>query len=303
MKNLSAQKFAVLGLAACAMIFVWTRNEAQTLAAGSARAAPAAVPATGAATTQASTFPEPAKLDYVLPGALARDVGPEQLRRMFGSANVKIDEELPGVEGETYRGVVLFDRDPSRRVYVYYQDEQRLRGLRMVMVIGFDSRWRLDNGVTTGMSLAELARRNDKLLRFTGLEQHSGGFVNDWNGGKLEPRKDAAVRPLVTLGYREGASVEPSSFPVGGNGHASNDPKYPRQGELLRVMMIGLSFRGEDGLWSAKTPAHERDWAAHRPRQHFVPGNADGNSAAVSGHIDPPRIDGFEEFIPVGAAS
>ncbi|MGO1001319.1 hypothetical protein [Lysobacter sp. CA196] len=246
MKKMSAQKLVVLGLAACATISPWMRSEAQTHAAGSAGTAQAAVPAIVVATTQASTFPEPAELDYVLPGALTRDVGPEQLRRLFGSANVKIDEQLPGTEGETYRGVVLFDHDPSRRAYVYYQDEQQLRGLRMISVIELGTVWRLDNGVATGMSLDELVRRNGKPLRFQGLDQHSGGFVHDWKGGKLDAREGAAARPLVSLGYSPDAPH--FAIPTGYRGYASNDPKYPRQGELLHVTMIGLSFRGEVGL-------------------------------------------------------
>ena len=238
---------AAFALAAIALLLVACgRNDPPNAAPAATAPAASAAPAVSAAEPAGT---EPAATDYVLPGALAPDVGPDQLRRLFGAANIKIDDKLPGPEGESFRGVILFDADPARRAVLHYQDEQALRGLTAVEVRGPTSRWRLDNGVAIGMPLAELVRRNGKPLRFYGLDWDYGGTVSDWNGGKLASREGDAVIRQVRLEYRQDAPRQAAvAVPIGDSEYASDDPKYPRQGELLRVAEIGVSFPGEDDL-------------------------------------------------------
>ncbi|WP_363797969.1 hypothetical protein ABU614_22695 [Lysobacter firmicutimachus] len=241
----------VLLLAACG------RNDPPNAGPASAATAPTPAASTPAAAAPADATPapgtadsEPASTDYVLPGALAPDVGPEQLRRLFGSANVTIDDRLPGPEGEPFRGVVLFDGDPSRRAVLHYQDEQKLQGLAVVEVREPTTRWRLDNGVAIGQSLADLVRRNGKPIRFSGLGWDYGGTVTDWNGGKLGSGEGDAVMRHARLDFQPQAGRDDGvdAVPSGDSEYASDDPTYPRQGELLRVIEIGVSFPGEDDL-------------------------------------------------------
>lgn len=241
---------AAFALAAVVLLLVACGRNDPPNAAPAAPATTATAPAPTAAPPTASA--EPAGLDYVLPGALAPDVGPEQLRRLFGAANVKIDDTLPGPEGESFRGVVLFDGDPTRRAVLHYQDERTLRGLALVEVREPTTRWRLDNGVAIGQSLAELERRNGKPIRFSGLGWDYGGTVTDWNGGKLGSGEGDAAMRHARLDLRpqpgRGEGVDAEAVPSSDSEYASDDPKYPRQGELLRVTEIGVSFPGEDDL-------------------------------------------------------
>lgn len=187
--------------------------------------------------------------DYVLPGALAPDVGPERLKQLFGAANVRIDDHLPGPEGEEFRGVILFADDPTRRAVLHYQDERQLRGLAYVSVREPDTRWRLDNGIVMGMRLSELARLNGKPIRFSGMGWDYGGTITDWNGGKLASRDGDPVMRGARLGEVPGAlAAQADAVPSSDADYASDDPKFPKQGELLRVDELSVSFPGEDDL-------------------------------------------------------
>lgn len=185
--------------------------------------------------------------DYILPGALAPDTGVEQLRQLFGADNVAIDERLPGAEGEQIRGVLLFGGDPARRARLYFQDSQTLRSLSLAVVDDPGSRWRLDNGVRIGLPLAQLERLNGKPLRYSGLDWDYGGHVGDWNGGALAPKDGDAIRRGVRLG-RAGDAAPDAAVPVGDGEFSSDDRRYPRQGALLRVSALSVSFPGEDDL-------------------------------------------------------
>ncbi len=63
---------------------------------------------------------------YRLPGLFAPSTGVSWLQQRFGEAKVRV-ADVPGGEGETSRGVILFPDDPARRAYLYFQDEKRLR--------------------------------------------------------------------------------------------------------------------------------------------------------------------------------
>ncbi|MBX9399708.1 hypothetical protein K4L06_00185 [Lysobacter sp. BMK333-48F3] len=241
---------AAFALAAIVLLLVACgRNDPPNAAPATTATVPAPIAAPPTASPPTASA-EPAGIDYVLPGALAPDVGPEQLRRLFGAANVKIDDTLPGPEDESFRGVVLFDGDPTRRAVLHYQDEKKLRGLAVVEVREPTTRWRLDNGVAIGQSLAELVRRNGKPIRFSGLDWDYGGTVTDWNGGKLGSGEGDAVMRHARLDVQPqpGRDDGVGAVPTGDSEYASDDPKYPRQGELLRVSEIGVSFPGEDDL-------------------------------------------------------
>lgn len=203
---------------------------------GTSRApAPAAAPTTSNPPAAAGM---PATGDYLLPGTFGRHTDRAALEQRFGAANVRVGE-VPGAEGETFRGIVLFPEDPSRRAYLYFEDEQALRGLATVGVLDTPSRWQLDNGVHTGMPLAELVALNGRPIEFTGFDWDYGGAISDWRGGHLQPAKDAPVGRSVRLGH---ADAEGDAYPMGDATFASDDPRYPQLGRIARVEEIGVHF-------------------------------------------------------------
>ncbi len=227
------------------------------------RAAPEPVATPASAKTPASVDSEPSAslagvvhdadvaapgVEFVLPGALGADTDVAGLRRMFGAGNVRTGE-VPGPEGTTAQGVTLFPDDPSRRAYLYFQDEATLTGLALVNIKDRDSRWTLDSGVRTGMSLSQLLVLNGKPLKLMGFQWDYGGYVIDWNGGRLARKDGDMVRRGVRLDLRPVDDGYPAgSFPSGDVEFSSDDPRYPRLGEIAEVGEIFVSFPGKDDL-------------------------------------------------------
>jgi len=195
-------------------------------------------------TSPAAPADEVASARFELPGAFAPDRDLAWLRATFGTANVQVGE-VPGAEGEMFRGVVLFPNDAERRAYLYFQDEKALRGLSLVRVLDAPSRWHLDSGVRPGMPLAALIARNGAPIRFTGFDWDYGGAISDWHGGRLAPRDDTPVRRGIRLGHGEAPD---GSYPMGDAEFASDDPRWPHLGKVAIVGEISVSFPGEDDL-------------------------------------------------------
>jgi hypothetical protein len=210
-----------------------------------AKPATAPPPATG---ESSSTVDAGQGAAYALPGDFAPDTTVESLRKRFGDAQVKIDN-VPGAEGETFRGVILFPDDSTRRAYLYFQDEQALRGLSLIRVFEPGTSWRLDNGIAIGMTLEDLVKRNGRAIEYTGLGWDYGGTVTDLHDGALAPPGNDAVMRSWKLGpkdiEREAAA---NAYPVGEGTFSSDDPRYPEQGRNVVVRELSISFPGEDDL-------------------------------------------------------
>lgn len=202
-----------------------------------------------AAPQSPATMPAAKTVEYVLPGDFAPDTTVETLRTRFGDASVKIGD-VPGAEGETFRGVILFPDDSTRRAYLYFQDEKSLHGLSLVRVFEPDTVWRLDNGIAMGTTLADLVKRNGRAIKYTGLDWDYGGTVTDLNGGALAaPEDDDAIGRNWQLGAADNEQgYTANAYPIGDATYSSDDPKYPDQGRNVVVRELSVSFPGEDDL-------------------------------------------------------
>jgi hypothetical protein len=174
---------------------------------------------------------------WQLPGAFNPGTSQSWLEQRFGAANVRIGD-VPGAEGETSRGAILFPDDPRRRAYVYFKDDDHLRGLAMVRVMDVGSRWQLDNGISVGTPLSALVALNGKPIAFTGFDWDYGGVVSDWHGGRLQPSTAGGFRRDIRLGHRDASN---GRYPVGDDTFASDDRRYPHLGDVVIVGEIGIS--------------------------------------------------------------
>ena len=207
--------------------------------------APAAT-AAGTFTSEAPTPPQAPTVPaaWILPGDFSADTTLQDLQRRFGAGNVKV-KEIPGAEGESFRGVVLFPDDPTRRATVYFQDPHNLLGLAMVSIDEDHSEWKLLSGAGIGTSLAELRRINGAPFIFSGFGWDYGGAIIDWHGGELAPASDEAVFARIQL-RRPQDDLGGKAYPLGDSRFSSDDPRWKGLG--ITVGGIGVNFPGEDDL-------------------------------------------------------
>ena len=178
---------------------------------------------------------------FVLPGDFAQATSLADLQARFGTANVQFTHE-PGEDG-FYHRVVLFPDDPSRRAFVDFYEDAPPSGVHAISVRDRDSQWRGKHGVRVGMTLAELRKINGKPFYFSGFDGEGRGIVHDaWSPalddddgslGTLDVDEGEHMYFEVELGLRAGTPA--GDVPADEASVSSDDPRYPRLGELVEV--------------------------------------------------------------------
>lgn len=214
-----------------------------SLAAGAAERADEMAHSASLANVARIADAEPADLaadaTYRLPGLIRAGMTLDDLRRTFGAANVE-RTEVDGAEGESTAVIVLFGADPRRRAEVFVGEDATVQRIDTVRVRANHSRWHFEDGVRPGMTLAELVRRNGAPVTFNGFDWDYGGIVTDWNGGAFAQKHGRPFRSVM-LGHAAGAS----GYPVGEASYRSGDARFPKQGEVVTVEGIGVTFAAE----------------------------------------------------------
>ena len=192
---------------------------------------------------------------FELPGRFSEQTSVADLEGMYGKANMKVVEAIDDASG-LQPGVVLFPDDPLRRAHVQFHDSEALAGLRSITVSDAGSVWRGKRGVHVGMPFSELRRRNAKPFWFSGFDSRHRGMAHDqWSPaldeddgklGALDVDGEDRMYFGVELGLRgQGQGIPADAYP--GEGPAfSDDPRYPRLGELVVVTAIVASTSLDD---------------------------------------------------------
>ncbi len=185
---------------------------------------------------------EPDDGAFVLPGTFSEQTTVADLETRFGKANVRVVE---AADNDGARGVVLFADDPRRRAYVVFHDAATLKGVQRIAVRDAGSRWRGKGGVHIGMSFAALRERNGKPFYFNGFDEARRGTAHDqWSPsldaddgtlGKLDVAEGDQMYFGVELGLRNGGEGIPEDAYPHDETIGSDDPRYPRLGELVEV--------------------------------------------------------------------
>jgi hypothetical protein len=194
---------------------------------------------------------------FVLPGDFSEGTTVADLEARFGKENVTIGE-VPNSYQEPPRGVILFPNDPTRRAYVAFWEEEPLSHLASIQVVDAGSRWRGKHGVRIGMTLAELQKVNAKPFYFTGFDDKGRAVVRDsWSPalddddgalGTLDVAEGERLYFEVSLGLRD-PKAPLDAYPREEGTTMSNDPRFPRLGELVEVTGFGASSSLDDE-WS-----------------------------------------------------
>ena len=166
--------FCLVGIIAC--------DKAQTTTVETA-APIASTSSTPVETPAATDTPEsPALADtFELDKAVKASDTLGSLRNQYGEANV-IEGELPGAEGETAQGWIIFPKDPEKKLMIYTDESNSHPG--SLLVDEANSKWHLSNSVKLGTDSTTLQSLNKKPFTFYGFYWDYGGVITEWNGGE-----------------------------------------------------------------------------------------------------------------------
>ena len=138
----------------------------------------------------------------------------------------------------------MFPHDPSRRLELVLDAEDKDAPIQELRVRAPGSRWRDASGLRMGMTLSELVALNGAPISFYGLEWDYGGTVQDWHGGKLANGVGERLFHRVTLAARKQAAED--GLPQGDATFRSDDAQWPRIGKDLVVAELGISWPHDD---------------------------------------------------------
>lgn len=216
-------------------------------------------PSSGPAQTPSADVPAAAQApaadsSFVLPGTFSQRTTVAELEARFGRSNVTVSEVRED-DGTLVRSVVLFADDPTRRAFVDFHDDATLSGVRSITVGDAGSRWRGKHGVHVGMSFAELRERNGKPFWFSGFDSaHRGRVQDQWSPaidddaglGTLDVEEGDHMYFGVELGLRGDATTLSDDAYPRDDSISSDDPRYPRLGELVVVTAINATTSLDD---------------------------------------------------------
>ncbi len=193
----------------------------------------------------------PEEAPLVLPGTFAESTTVADFEARFGKANVKLTTES---DGDDHPGLILFPNDPTRRAYVTFHDDEKLEQLAGIEVRDAGSLWRGKQGVEIGMSMAEVAKRNGKPFLYGGFTDEGRAWAHDaWSPalddddntlGRLDVEEGEHLYFNVDLGLRPGAPAD--AYPHDEAQTQSDDPRFPKLGELAYVTSFGASSSLDD---------------------------------------------------------
>ena len=139
----------------------------------------------------------------------------EDLVACFGRDQVVVDQINTG-EGDTELGVVVFPKDPEKRLDIVWRYPEEQRWPSEISIYGTKSEWKTKEGVTLGTTLRELEVLNT-------MPFHLVGFGHDWSGVVVDRGKGS----LTLLGLPEGEHDSARRWPIA----IALLPDYSRNGE------------------------------------------------------------------------
>jgi hypothetical protein len=178
-------------------------------------------------------------------GPITANTSEQDLRHWFGASNV-----MRGTGSEGMPITILFDKEPDKRIQIYWEDPNyrtKPSYIEVVAYEGWSSKWHLSNGITIGMTLAQLEELNGGPFDINGYFCDAGGVIHSWKNGKLEsiiPADSVAIQMSPTINiYDNEANQE---YVRKNLGYCDNKNVSTSQSVLFikpRIGSIGISIR------------------------------------------------------------
>ncbi len=185
----------------------------------------------GSATGAPKPAPAPMRLDCS--GPVAPKLSSKALLARFGK-DAKVGD-IPGAEGQTTKGIILYPNDPARRLTVTYWDDAQT-AVSNVSLGEKAMAWTAPGGLKLGATLAEVAAANGNPFEISGFDWDYGGYVTNLRGGKLAKLPGGCslqIRFDPPAGAHLGAALE------GERTIASTAPVLQKLGPKVSELSIG----------------------------------------------------------------
>jgi hypothetical protein len=176
-------------------------------------------------------------------GAITKNISESELKRIYGSKNVKSD--LIGLgEGETMPGTVIYPNDPKKRIEIVWKNNKMKRSPDFIQIYGDKSLWKTKEGISLGTSLKKLERHNGKSFTLAGFEWDYSGTVFSWKSGKLAKKfGNEGGKVTLRLAPKDyGKAFEKDLNSVAGDGEFSSGNKA-MQRINPRIYFMIMSFQ------------------------------------------------------------
>lgn len=128
------------------------------------------------------------RVGLIKPGMTATDI-----ERAYGKGSLK-QQKIPGAEGEEIDGAKLFVDTDRELEIVWDPDNEKKQVVFDIRVMG--KAWKFENGLKSGMTVAEVEKINGKPFKIAGFEWDYGGYAN-FEGGKLEGKVSIRFSPTT----------------------------------------------------------------------------------------------------------
>jgi hypothetical protein len=142
-------------------------------------------------------------------GVFGPDSSHVKLTAAFRSKNVEF-AQVDGSSGVKVMASILFARDPTKRLEVWWSNPARRSDTHLIVISG-QSDWSAPGDVRLGLTLPDLERLNGKPFKLSGFDRNSVATLSSWNGGQL-----ATIAGGCKIGVSLRAAMSVPSSAVGG---------------------------------------------------------------------------------------
>jgi hypothetical protein len=151
---------------------------------------------------------------------ITKNTSEARLIAQLGRAQVKYDKTYSVGDNANVGATILYPNDPSRKLFIVWNDRKHRCSPSYVTVTEPKSRWKLANGLAVGTPLATLEKWNGRPFKISGFYWDFGGSAN-FEGGKMEHWKHLEL----TLAPAEGGLTEKENASIAGEKIlSSHDP-------------------------------------------------------------------------------
>ncbi|HZG27228.1 MAG TPA: hypothetical protein VE079_02100 [Ensifer sp.] len=148
-------------------------------------------------------------------------------------------EETTGAEGASARALAIFPKDPARKLFVSFFDDE-MKKLAAIGPAPGATHWSI-GGLQIGSTLADVIKANGGKFEMSGFEWDYGGYITDLKGGKLSSLEGGCI---VTVRFNPPEGKEVPAALSGEKSIASADPKLAKLNPYVSEIQLG--WAGDD---------------------------------------------------------